>query len=255
MKFLRYRPIFSLLLVSLLLSSCRVHYLYKDGTTETSVIALDSSNKEEDSIAVAIIAPYKASMEAEMEEVIAYSDQALSKAQPEGLLNNFISDLVLKMAGRYYTENKIDFVLLNNGGLRSSLPKGEIKVRNVYELMPFENKISIMIISGNNAAALFDYVAREGGMPVSGITMGIKEDKAVNISVQSQAFDPSRNYIVATNDYLADGGDKMSFFNNPIERIDLPVLIRNAIIEYLKELTTQGVTVNASLDKRIYYEK
>jgi 2',3'-cyclic-nucleotide 2'-phosphodiesterase (5'-nucleotidase family) len=232
-----------------------VHYHVKDTAIQTQVIAIDTLMTEADSTALAIIAPYKASMEAEMEEVIAYADEALSKAQPEGMLNNFVADLVLEMARKYYTDGPVDFCLMNNGGLRSSLPRGEIRVRNVYELMPFENRISIMKLKGAKVVDLCDYVAEEGGMPVSGLRMGIKNEKALNVLVQSLPLDTSKMYTVATVDYLADGGDKMSFFKDPVQRIDLNVLIRNIIIEYLRKLTADGLSVKSKLDGRIYYEK
>ncbi len=244
-----------LLLVMAGFSACHTHYKLREKETITSVIALDSTFAEEDSTALAIIAPYKASMTAEMEEVIAYADQALSKAQPEGLLNNFVTDLVLRMVDRYYTDEPVDLCLMNNGGLRSSLPKGEIKTKNVFELLPFENRLTIMHLSGSKTLGLFNYVAREGGMPLSGARMGIKEDAAVNILIRGKALDTTATYRVVTVDYLADGGDKMNFFNNPLQRTDLPVLIREVMILYLKELTAAGKTVNAELDGRVYYEQ
>lgn len=250
--------ILSLVFLTFLFYSCRIHYDISENKTIAGVVALDSTMTEKpDSIALAIIAPYKNAMETEMEEVLAYSERPLTKDLPEGLLNNFIADLVLNMANIYYNQQgqKIDFCLMNNGGLRSSLPKGELRTRNIFELMPFENKITIMTITGHKTSDLFNYVAQEGGMPVSGIQMGIKDDKAVNIFIQSVAIDTTRNYTLATVDYLADGGDKMSFFKDPVQRTDLQQKVRDAIIEYLRKLTEEGKTVDSKLDKRVYYEK
>jgi 2',3'-cyclic-nucleotide 2'-phosphodiesterase (5'-nucleotidase family) len=245
-------------LLSILLVSCRVHYLVNDTQTVTNVFTIDSATVPiDDSVSLAIIAPYKSAIDSEMNEVLAYGERPLTKDLPEGLLNNFIADLVLIMSNTYYTQlggQKIDLCLLNNGGLRTSLPKGEITTRNVFELMPFENKISVMKITGSNTLQLFNYVAHAGGMPIAGIKMGIKDDKAVNITVNMQALDTTKNYIVVTSDYLADGGDKMLFFKDPIERTDLTQKVRDAIIDYLRILTHDGKTVDAKLDNRVYYE-
>jgi len=251
--------LFLLLFCALSFFGCRPHYLIQEPKTVTGVIAIDSTLPlTGDSISLLIIEPYKAAMEAEMNEVLAYSETPIVKDQPEGALGSLVADIVLTMTSEYYLAQggqAIDFCLLNNGGLRSSLPKGEIKTRNIFELMPFENKLVVMQISGQNAKKLFDFIARSGGMPVAGVRMGIKEDKAVNITVGQQAFDSTRTYLVATSDYLAEGGDDMRFFNNPLQKIELKQKIREAIIEFLRRTTAEGKTIDARTDNRVYYEK
>jgi 2',3'-cyclic-nucleotide 2'-phosphodiesterase (5'-nucleotidase family) len=249
-----------LILLGFLLTAtaCRVHYKINDEETHAGVIVMDSLTvPAEDSTMLAIISPYRSSMQQQMNEVLGYSERALTKDQPEGILGNFTADVTLLMANKYYqadSNSVIDICLLNNGGLRSSLPKGEIKMRNIYELMPFENKITILTVAGAKMKDLFDYVAHSGGMPVSGVKMGIRNEKAVNILINNVPFDSTRNYRVATSDYLAEGGDKMSFFQHPLGRTELRQKLRDAIAEYLRALTRDGKTVDVKLDKRIYYE-
>ena len=59
---------------------------------------------------------------------------------------------------------------------------------------------------------------------------------------------------MVTSDYLAMGGDKMEFFNKPVDLKYLDVLIRDLIIDYLKEQTQAGNSINPQLDGRIVYE-
>ncbi len=240
------------------LSACKVHYAIKETETVAGVIALDSTLKiTEDSTAAAIIAPYKAAMDAEMNEVLAYSERALVKDQPEGALGSFIADVVLSMSTQYSIAQggqNVNFCMLNNGGLRSTLPKGAITTRNIFELMPFENKLVLLQLTGNKTHQMFDFIAREGGMPVAGVRMGIKNDHAVNIMVGAQAFDSTANYWVVTSDYLSEGGDNMTFFNDPLQKVALQQKVRDAIIDYLRKLTSQGKTIDATTDKRVYYE-
>jgi hypothetical protein len=92
-------------------------------------------------------------------------------------------------------------------------------------------------------------------MPETGIKMGIKDSKATNISIQGLPFDETKNYLVITSDYLANGGDDMNFFLKPISYYPLGIKVRDAIIDYLKEQTLEGNSVTTQLDKRIYYEK
>jgi 2',3'-cyclic-nucleotide 2'-phosphodiesterase (5'-nucleotidase family) len=197
-------------------------------------------------------------MDSEMNKVLAYSDQVMIKGNPEGLLNNFVSDLILKKSNEYYKAadgKKVDMCLLNTGGLRQSLPKGAITLGKVYELMPFENYLVIVTLSGVKTKQMFDYIAKVGGMPLSGFAMGMKDTLAVNVTMNGKPFDISKNYTIVTSDYLANGGDKMKFFNDPIKREALGVKVRDAIIIYIKEENEKGNTLKAKLDKRIYYEK
>lgn len=243
----------------LLAVSCRSGYLSVPEKTETGVIRLDSAGVPEDDVASAqIISPYKQRVDAEMNEILGYSEIDLVKSQPEGLLNNFITDLVLKKTNEIYSRQynrNVDICLMNNGGLRGSIPKGAVTRMTIFQLMPFENKTVVLTLSGKDTRYMMNFIARSGGMPLAGATMGISGDTATNIKIGGEPLNLEKNYTIVTSDYLADGGDEMFFFSRPVEFVNLQVLIRDLIIEYLKEETALGNTVTAKLDKRIYYEK
>jgi 2',3'-cyclic-nucleotide 2'-phosphodiesterase (5'-nucleotidase family) len=242
----------------LLFGACSTRYVIKEPEVSAGVIAIDSTlTLKSDSVSEAIIAPYRAAMEQEMNEILAYSEAAFTKDQPEGSLGDLVADIVLEMANRASLKQSgatFSMCLLNNGGLRSGLPKGAITTRNIFELMPFENKVVALQLTAGNTEKLCNYIAREGGMPVSGLRMKIKDEKAVNIQLSGKAFDPSLTYWVVTSDYLADGGDNMDFFKNPIQRIELPLKVREAIIEYLRSYTKEGKTLKPATDQRVQYE-
>jgi len=255
LKFLRNPLYLFLFLVSL--TACRPHALITK--VETNVITIDTvAVVKEDTSALRLIKPYKEKMNAAMDGVIAYSEQAMIKGNPEGVLNNFVSDLTLLIAKKYYKpvdSTSIDMCLLNTGGLRASLPKGNITLGKVYELMPFENMLVVITLSGEKTKQMFDYIAKMGGMPIAGFTMGMKDTLAIDPTINGKAFDITKSYKVVTSDYLAGGGDKMSFFKNPLKREDLSLKARDAIIEYMKEETKKGNALKAQLDNRIHYEK
>lgn len=226
---------------------------------ETNVFAIDSTSViKEDTTVLRIIKPFKEKMEAEMNEVLGYTEDAMIKNRPEGVLNNFVADLILYEANENYKPDdgkKIDFCILNNGGLRTSLPKGAITRGKIYELMPFDNKLVVVTLSGEKVTQMLNFVAKAGGMPVSGFSMGIKDTAAVNILVNGKTFDPSKDYKVVTSDYLANGGDKMNFFKNPPKSETLNLLVRDAIIAYVVAENKKGNKLKSELDKRVYYEK
>lgn len=247
--------IYTLLLLPLVLSACS--FSPKIASVERNFVELNDSIVSPDSLTLALIAPYKKRIDNEMHEVLIISEMPFIKGQPESLLGNLIADLILKKSKEYYSdkEESIHFCLLNNGGLRTSLPIGEITRGKIYELMPFENELVVLTLSGEKTKMLFNYIARAEGMPVSGIKMGVSQGKAVNILINGQAFDESKNYKVVTSDYLSGGGDKMSFFNDPIKIENLNEKLRDAIIEYMKEEHKKGNLLNSKLDQRIYYEQ
>jgi 2',3'-cyclic-nucleotide 2'-phosphodiesterase (5'-nucleotidase family) len=144
---------------------------------------------------------------------------------------------------------------MNTGGLRTPLPKGAIKKSKVFELMPFENELVVLTLSGEKTFEMFQFIAKKGGIPVSGFKMGIKDSNVVSVKVGEIKFDKSKKYRIVTSDYLANGGDKMIFFNNPLKRVSLNLKVRDAIIEYMFEETKKGNKLKSKLDSRIYFEK
>jgi 2',3'-cyclic-nucleotide 2'-phosphodiesterase (5'-nucleotidase family) len=189
-----------------------------------------------------------------MNSILVICEANLTKSNPEGRLGNFIADLTLKKANEYCVIKgigKADLCLLNNGGLRTSLPEGDILKRRVFELMPFENEIVIVTLTGNKTLMLFDYLAYVNGMPLAGARMGIKDGQQAEISIGGEPIDTNRTYRVATSDYLAHGGDRMKFFLTPLKIENLGHKLRDAIIEYMVAEHKAGRTINAQLDGRI----
>lgn len=242
-------------LILALLSGNACHTYYSNVSVNGALSVLDSTIVD-DSSALLIIEPYKSSIDLEMNEIISYSDIAITKNQPEGLLNNFVSDLVLYMCNKYHndSDDQYDVSVLNNGGLRASLPQGLITVGDVYRLMPFENETVVLTLTGSNFLEMVNYIIVNGGVPFSGMRITSKQLALESLSINNHPFDKNKQYTVVTSDYLALGGDKMTFFNNPVEILHLKVLIRDLIIDYLKEMNHLGVSVHPKLDGRIVYE-
>ncbi len=252
----RHRLFFSLIISIFIFSiGCRPLDLARQ--TRGGLILLDSLNVPTADAAIeAEIAVYRASLAQEMNQVLAISPFAMRRASPEGLLNNFVADLVLNIAQELYRPGDgapIDFALLNHGGLRINLPEGEITRSRVFELMPFENEMVVLTLTGEKTRELFEFVAAsERGMPVSGVRLGIKNGQIGTLLIQGQEFDPNRNYKVVTSDFLAEGGDRMRFFNTPVNYEVIGMRIRDAIIKHMERETARGNTLFSALDGRIH---
>jgi 2',3'-cyclic-nucleotide 2'-phosphodiesterase (5'-nucleotidase family) len=198
-------------------------------------VTVNDSLKEDASIKQ-LIEPYKQDLEKEMSELLITSETVFEKAQPEGVLGNLIADIILEKGNEHYRPEDFkyaDFCLLNNGGLRVSLPKGEITKGKIFELMPFENEIVIVTLSGEKVSELIHYIIAVGGQPVSGLQIKSMNQPNLQVLIEGVPFDKNKTYKVVTSDYLADGGDKLEFFKNAIKVETTGYKIRDAIIDYL----------------------
>ena len=192
-----------------------------------------------------------------MNEVLGVSDSALLKDLPESSLGNFVADAVLNKTNNHYSPSDklpANICLLNNGGLRAQLPKGKITRGNIFELMPFENGIVVITLSGAKTKLLFELLVEHNGAPFAGAVVTGKAKKMTSLKINGQDFDVSKNYKVVTSDYLAGGGDSYSFFKDPIKVDTLNYKLRDAIIDYLVDETKKGNTIKSRKDGRIKYE-
>lgn len=245
---------FFLFAVILLLTECKPPVYQK---TTTSSIQLDSNTTQNKDL-VNLIKPYKTKLDTEMNEVLVISADEFpkEKGKPETKLGNFVADLSFKIGNELYQPadgDSIDFCLLNFGGLRTSLPKGPITRGKIFELMPFENELVIVTLTHDSTSSLIDYLIEKRGQPVSGIKTGIDEFG----DTQTQLGNPHKiktKYKVLTSDYLANGGDNMNFFLNPIKIEPLNIKLRDAIIQHCISENKKGKQLVGKLDGRITFE-
>ncbi len=225
---------YTIYIVAFLFCACSPSYTLQ--SYEDKVIEIQSI---EDSTVLAIIAPYQNAIEAEMNEVLSFTKTELNKNGAESTLGNFVTDLCLNYTNAH-------MCVMNNGGLRTTIDKGKITRGKLYELMPFENELVVLELNKDDYIGLLNYISKRGGEPFSGIN--IKMDKEGKILSNSWPvnFETGEKVRVLTSDYLADGGDKMSFFQNK-EQEKVGIKIRDAIIDYCSKTDTIAV----SLDRRI----
>jgi len=185
-----------------------------------------------------LIAPYRAEVEAKMGEPLAFSPVPMETDEPEGLLGALAADIVLARA-REETGLAVDACVLNNGGLRRSLPPGTITLGLIYEVMPFDNAIVVLRLSAEQVRSLADQIASQAGEPVSGIAFAISEKRATDLRVGGAPLE-SRDYWVATSDYLAGGGGGMPALWEAQESRAAGVMIRDALVDAMRSFGARG---------------
>ncbi|SEB20379.1 5'-nucleotidase C-terminal domain-containing protein [Pedobacter hartonius] len=242
----------TLVLGSGLLFSCSKSYrVVKSNRTEYGI----ASTIAADSAVIKTYLPYKLRLDSQMNAVIGHTDLALSKTSVggESLLGNFFADASLAEAKKI--DPSIDFAIPStNGGIRNDLPNGAVTLSNVFELMPFENELLVFELKGSDVQSLLEFIARTGGQPVSGLSLIIKDSKPVEVKINDQPFDITRNYHVLTSDYIAGGGDNLNSFKQPVSRKVLGLKVRDALILYIKEKQAAGEKVSSKLDRRISHD-
>lgn len=205
------------------------------------------------------ILKFKKGLGKQMKEIIAHSPIALTKGKPEGLIGNYLADALFEVANKYCAENKLDYkidlAILNKGGIRTSLPAGDILVENMFGVLPFPNKVGLVKLKGSDLKNLCNQLAKKGGQAISNMQMGIKNHKAVNIIIAGKPLDFDKSYYIVSIDYLINGGDNMSAFSKNEFYIDTNIKLRDAIINHMKEEYKKGDKIKVELDGRTYNER
>jgi 2',3'-cyclic-nucleotide 2'-phosphodiesterase (5'-nucleotidase family) len=201
------------------------------------------------------IAPFRNRIDEDLNAVLAYAPENVDKKGAwQTTIGNLQSTITLASATKIFNlrENKnVDICLLNNGGIRSIVNKGNVTTRTAFELMPFENNLVVASLKGEQILELINYFIKEKKPhPLAGLTFTIdKYDVAKNILVQNQPLDVQKIYYVATNDYLYNGGDSMNFFKKSVNMYDLDYKLRNIWIDYFKEVDTIPTLTDIRINK------
>jgi 2',3'-cyclic-nucleotide 2'-phosphodiesterase (5'-nucleotidase family) len=201
------------------------------------------------------IAPFRNRIDEDLNAVLAYAPENVDKKGAwQTTIGNLQSTITLASATKIFNlrENKnVDICLLNNGGIRSIVNKGNVTTRTAFELMPFENNLVVASLKGEQILELINYFIKEKKPhPLAGLTFTIdKNDVAKNILVQNQPLDVQKIYYVATNDYLYNGGDSMNFFKKSVNMYDLDYKLRNIWIDYFKEVDTIPTLTDIRINK------
>jgi hypothetical protein len=255
-------------ITAILLSACSTQYIID--SKQNSIISVSATP---DSLITSIINPYKIGIDSVMNEVLCISEIEMTKGNPESVLGNFVTDLCLEQ----YSD-LADICIMNNGGLRSTLPKGEITRGKIYELMPFENELVILELNALELFDLIEYIFLKEGEPFAGFRI-YSIDSCMVLSSRNIFYRQGDNILMSepviasscggeeevyidseieetykirilTSDYLANIGDKMWFFKDK-KQTKLGIKLRDAIIYYCLSKNT----ITSKLDGRLIQNK
>ena len=199
-----------------------------------------------DSSIVKYYQPFKKILEESlMNTPISYSPETYKKNDGElnSTLSNMFADATYEMSNPVFNKmsgKNIDIVLLNNGGIRSIISKGNISEKTAFELMPFENSIVVLELNGLSIIKMIDYLRKvKLQHPISGLQITLNNDYSVNeVKINGVDIENEKKYYVATTDYLLEGGDKMYFLAETTKTTDINYKMRDILIDYFKKYDT-----------------
>jgi len=184
--------------------------------------------------ALRAVEPYRAKVERQMNTVLGEATSSLSRiVQEGGALLNLVTDA-------YRARTGAQIALVNTGGIRSSLPAGPITFGKIFEILPFENTIVTMRISGAQLRrSLAVRLTAVSGLRVAYDLRKPKGEQLVSVNLDdgSPILD-NTTYTVAINDFMLAGGDDYTEFAGGTETKDTGIRLRDVVIDYVREKKT-----------------
>ncbi|MCU6790896.1 5'-nucleotidase C-terminal domain-containing protein [Paenibacillus sp. WQ 127069] len=136
----------------------------------------------------------------------------------ESNLGNLITNAMLSETGA-------DVAITNGGGIRASIEAGQITKGDIITVLPFGNYIQTKKVKGSDIKAALElgvsgYPGELGGFPhVGGIFFEFDPaqpvgNRVLSILIKGKQLDPNQMYLLATNDFMAAGGDQYTMFKD-----------------------------------------
>ena len=215
-------------------------------------IAIDASIPEDTGM-LKVLDAYRPEIEALMTQPVGAADVELNGAREdvrvrETNLGNLICDAMIWKTSSF----GVTIAIQNGGGIRASIPAGGITMGQVLEVLPYGNQITVLTLAGaqlvdaieNGVSQVEDDAGRfphVGGMRYAFDAAGEPSARITLVEIWDAtsggyvALDPTATYTLATNNYLADGGDGYDAFATVENRYDSGWLLSDTLADFLTE--------------------
>ena len=186
---------------------------------------------------------------ASVKEVIGFCPKGLERGGTENVLGDWAIDILMAETEKE-TGRKVDFGVLNHGGIRIDMPQGEVLMDDLMSMFPFKNYLCYLTMKGSEVRSIFEsmasYVAVVGGVKVT-----VKDGKLVELLIDGEPLDDDKLYGLATIDFLVTGGDNIFTGRQFEETIQTEELVFDAILSHVRELTAAGKPIDCERDGRV----
>lgn len=247
-----------------------------DGETMSSELVSAAEYTKTDEAVAEVVNARNAEVEEQLGEVFGTTEVLLDGERDPGVrtqetnMGDFAADAILWQARQNLGEDRVDLALTNGGGIRATIPAGEITMNDMKTVFPFGNTIVTIDVTGEQLlealeAATCSTPTAIGAFPqVSGIEFTINTavpyengdlypnstyykpanpgSRITITEINGEPFDPNEVYTVATNDFTAAGGDTYYVFSEGTNLTMTAVALDDALINYVSEVLDGVIT-------------
>ena len=184
----------------------------------------------EDAGVKAVVERWHASVGKALDVVIATAAVSLGRdRKSDSPMGNWMTDCL-----RRWT--KTDLAFQNAGGIRADLAQGPVRLRDIFEIMPFDNRVTTVYLRGSDLLQLFEHSVGQapGVMQVSGATVSFDPSapagaRVRGVEVRGRALEKDAVYSAAAADFIVQGGDGFGAFSAAVDRADHDTLLRDML--------------------------
>ncbi|MBQ5781168.1 MAG: 5'-nucleotidase C-terminal domain-containing protein [Spirochaetaceae bacterium] len=229
---------------------------YTDGKVSFSweAVSITAEAYEPDSEMEALLTPYLEKATAALDNVIGQAagefefGKKLTRYK-EMPIGNMVCDGVMWYMNEV-AKVPCDFTFCNGGSIRAPLAAGDILVRDVATVIPFDNILYLLTLKGTDVIALFDFIGtvNQGAGAFPQVSKEVRytltydengqNGSISNITINGQPIDPNKSYKVLANDYVYAGGDGYVMLGNATEIFNTSLTLKDVIQEYISAMGT-----------------
>lgn len=211
--------------------------MIKSYTAKGALIPVTHDNVKPDPEVMKIVQKYGRIIDKEMGEVVGVAAGDIEKKKKRGRTDTCLGNLITD-AMRDYTG--ADAAILNFGGIRANIYKGNITLETLHTVLPFKNMVVGMDIPGKNLKDVLERRVWGGGVAqVSGLEYKLDLTKKIgqrvsDLKINGKPYQTDKIYRLATVDFLLSGGDKYKF--KQYSNVKVHPVIRDVLKAYVKKL-------------------
>ena len=177
-----------------------------------------------------IVRRYEEEVGRQLEVVVSSSSAGLFRSRDsESGMGDWLTDCTRKWA-------KTDIAFQNAGGIRADIVPGPVSLRNIFEIMPFDNLLATIYMKGGSLRRLLDQAVAKspGSLQVSGLSFRYDREasegsRATDIAVGGLPLADDQVYSVSAPDFVVQGGDEYGAFSEATDKAITETLIRDLL--------------------------
>ncbi len=189
----------------------------------------------------------------ELKQVIGHSAGMYmnDRDNPDLPLGNFTVDALTDYGSKFF-KVKMDFGLLNFGGIRVPMPEGAVTLDDISSMFPFVNYLAYAKVKGAGIIKILEQLAgQDAFQAVSGVKAVVKNHKLESATIGGKPIDPKKVYNVTTIDFLLDGGDQIAVGAVADKVVLSHELVKDIMIKHIKNLEAKGQLIECKSDGRV----